>query len=122
MVALDAGKLGWAPGAETGSRGGGRRLVCEAHGREKSQQKAQASGEAAHGSARRVRRRGASTAVLGVRARRWRRVAMRSFRRDRDGAAGGTARARPMAVGLGVHRRREGERGKERVERKRDRN
>ena len=39
MVALDAGKLGWAPGAETGSRGGGRRLVCKAHGREESQQR-----------------------------------------------------------------------------------
>ena len=39
MVALDAGKLGWAPGAETGSRGGGRRLICKAHGREESQQR-----------------------------------------------------------------------------------
>ena len=75
-----------------------------------------------HGTARLVRRRGTPTAVLGVRARRWRRVAMRSFKRDRDGAAGGTARARPVAVGLGVQHRREGERGKERVERKRERN
>ena len=43
-----------------------------------------------------------------------RRVAMRSFRRDRDGAAGGTARARPVAVGLGVQRRQ----GREREEKR----
>ena len=96
MAALDAGKLGRAPGAETGSRGRGRRLVCEAHGREESQQRAQASGELAHDTARRVRRRGASTAVLGVRAGRWRRVERpRGFGRTRDGESGeGAARGR----------------------------
>ena len=115
MAALDAGKLGRAPGAETGSRGGGRRLVCEAHGREESQQRAQASGEAAHGSARRVRRRGASTAVLGVRARRWRRVERpRGFGRLKTGRDEGTARGRRPGLGrrprLSQHRTEEGER------------
>jgi len=47
---------------------------------------------------------------------------MRSFRRDRDGAAGGTARARPVAVGLGVQRRQGREREEKRVEGKRERN
>ena len=94
---------------------GGRRLVCEAHGREKSQQKAQAIGEAAHGSARRVRRRGASTAVLGVRARRWRRVERpRGFGRPKTGRDEGTARGRRPELGrrprLGQHRTEEGER------------
>ena len=98
MVALDARKLGWAPGAETGSRGGGRRLVCKAHGREESQQRAQASGEAAHGSARRVRRRGASTTVLGVRAGRWCRVeGPRGFGRTKDGEGLGRGEARRVA-------------------------
>ena len=118
MVALDARKLGWAPGAETGSRGGGWRLVCEAHGREESQQRAQAREN--WRTARLVRRRGASTAVLGVRAGRWRRV-------ERPGSFGrsqgrGAARAWRVAGGLdsdgdlgsvenrGGRERREGER------------
>ena len=84
-------------------------------GREESQARARAGwGKMVHGTGRLVRRRGTPTAVLGVRARRWCRVAMRSFRRDRDGAAGGTARARPVAIGLGVQRRQ----GREREEKR----
>ena len=70
-----------------GSRGGGRGLVCEAKGKEESMAEAQASGELAHGTARRVRRRGASTTVLGVRAGRWCRVERpRGFGRTKDRA------------------------------------
>ena len=97
-----------------GSRGGGRRPVCAARGGERARRGRERVGEKVHGTARLVRRRGTTTAVLGVRARRWRRVAMRSFRRDRDGAAGGTARARPVAIGLRVQRRQ----GREREEKR----
>ena len=84
-------------------------------GREESQARARAGwGKMVHDTARLVRRRGTPTVVLGVRAKRWRHVAMRSFRRDRDGAAGGTARARPVAIGLGVQRRQ----GREREEKR----
>ena len=41
-------------------------------------------------------------------------MAIRNFRRDRDGAAGGTARARPVAIGLSVQRRQ----GREREEKR----
>ena len=96
MVALDAGKLGWAPGAETGSRGGGRRLVCEAHGREESQQRAQASGELAHGMTRRVVAVARRASILNVRAGRWRRVERpRRFERSQGRGSGeGAARGR----------------------------
>ena len=102
MVALDTEKLGWAPGAETGSRGGGRRLVCEAHGREESQQRAQASGELAHGTTRRVER-SSSVCVQGDGAA-WR-------DRDASGEArdGEAARARCVAVPAARRQRRERE-------------
>ena len=83
MAALDAGKLGRVPGVETGSRGGGRRLVCEAHGREESQQRAQASGELAHGTTRRVVAVSRRAAILGVRAGRWSRTG-ESEREERE--------------------------------------
>ena len=57
-------------------------------------QRAQASGEVAHGTARRVRRRGASTAVLGVRTGRECRV-------ERSRSQGqGAARMQCVAGGL----------------------
>ena len=69
-------------------------------GTEEEFRPAQASGEAAHSSARRVRRRGASTAVLGVRARRWRRVERpKGFRRPKTGRDEGTARGRRPGLG-----------------------
>ena len=84
------GELGSALGA-------GRRVEGKVEGSfakrkegRRARQGAQASGEAAHGTARRVRRRGASTAILGVRAGRWRRVERpRDFGRTRDGARRG---------------------------------
>ena len=90
MAALDAGKLGRAPGAETGSRGGGRRLVCE------SQQRAQASGELAHDTTRRVVAVARRVSILGVRAGRWCRVERpRRFGRSQGwGSSEGTARGR----------------------------
>ena len=96
MAALDAGKLGRAPGAETGSRGGGRRLVCEAHGREESQQRAQASGELAHGTTRGVVAVARRASILGVRAGRWRRMErLRRFGRSQGRGSGeGAARGR----------------------------
>jgi len=62
-----------------------------------------ASCEAAHGTARRVRRRGASTAVLGVRVGRWRRVAMpRSFRETPEARRGLGRGAWPAALANAV--------------------
>jgi len=102
-----------------GSRGGGRGLVCEAKGREESTAEAQASGELAHGTARRVRRRGASTTILGVRAGRWCRVERpRGFGRTKDGArrVHGAWPAASRTAGA----ERGGQESTERVERKRE--
>ena len=51
-----------------GSRGGGRRSVCEAKGGRRARRGRERAGELVHGTARLVRRRGTPTAVLGVRA------------------------------------------------------
>jgi len=86
----------------------------------RARQRAQASRELAHGTARRVRRRGASTAVLGVRAGRWCRVERpRGFGRTKDGArrVHGAWPAASRTAGA----EREGKERTERVERKRER-
>ena len=81
------GELGSALGAGRGVEGEVEGSFAKQKEGRRAGQRAQASGEVAHGTARRVRRRGASTAVLGVRAGRWRRVERpRGFRRTRDGA------------------------------------
>ena len=66
-------------------------------GREESQARARAGwGKMVHGTARLVRRRGTPTAVLGVRARRWRRVERpRDFAEEpKTGREESTARGR----------------------------
>ena len=90
------GELGSALGAGKGVEGEVGGLLAKQMGGRRAGQRAQASCEAAHGTARRVRRRGASTAVLGVRAGRWHRVERpRGFGRTRDGGSGeGAARGR----------------------------
>ena len=73
-----------------------------------------------HGTARRVRRRGASTTVLGVRAGRWCRVERpRGFGRTKDGAwrVHGAWPAASRTAGA----ERGGKERTERVERKRER-
>ena len=79
-----------------GSRGGGRRPVCAARGGERARRGRERVGEKVHGTARLVRRRGTPTAVLGVRARRWRRVERpRGFAEEpRTGRGESTARGR----------------------------
>ena len=118
MAALDAGKLGRAPGAETGSRGGGRRLVCEAHGREESQQRAQASGEAARlGAVVAVARRRPSSACVQGDGVAWR------GREASGGQRRGATRARRVAGGLDSdddHGSASTEQRREREERVRD--
>ena len=119
MAALDAGKLGRVPGAETGSRGGGRRLVCKAHGREESQQ-------------RRKRAENWRTTRLGASSL-WRVERPSSVCVQGDGAAwrdrdasgeardGEAVRARRVAGSLGSARRQTGEGERtERVERERE--
>ena len=79
-----------------GSRGGGRRPVCAARGGERARRGRERVGEKVHGTARLVRRRGTPTVVLGVRARRWRRVERpRGFAEEpRTGHGESTARGR----------------------------
>ena len=90
------GELGSALGAGRGVEGEVEGSFAKQKEGRRAGQRAQASCEAAHDTARRVRRRGASTAVLGVRAGRWRRVERpRGFGRTRDGESGeGAARGR----------------------------
>jgi hypothetical protein len=79
-----------------GSRGGGRKPVCAARGGRRARRGRERVGEMVHGTARLVRRRGTPTAVLGVRARRWRRVERpRGFAEEpRTGRGESTARGR----------------------------
>ena len=121
------GELGSVPGAGRIVEGEVEGSFAKRKEGRRAGQRAQASGEAAHGTARRVRRRGASTAVLGVRAGRECRVERpRSFRRSQGR---GVVRARLVAGGLdsdGDHGSASAEQGREerteRVERKRERN
>ena len=86
-----------------GSRGGGRRSVCEAKGGRRARRGRERAGELVHGTARLVRRCGTPTAVLGVRAGRECRVERpRSYGRSQGR---GAARARHVAGG---ERRRHG--------------